>query len=301
MSGRVVLLAMLAWALSAGGQTLYERASDRYDVDMHFYLDSVGQPGSRGVALRLPGTLNGRRATFTLDTGASVSVVSPRLLDRYGLHPTADSTLVEGTDTVVARRVVADSIELGNLTLRHVPFVVADAATGDDAYDRYLDHLQLIIGRPLLDVLGKTTVDFRSHTLTAPRRPKRRQKRTRRSNLAVVDNVLLVTASDTLQLIPDFGATHSSLDSAYFSRQSAAIVAQATPDTVSYVGIGGVVTAIEYTLDDFSLTIDRKRLTAPQVTVHATGGYESRLGLDFFTRQSRVVFDLRRWRLTVEP
>ena len=97
MSGRVVLLAMLASALSAGGQTLNERASDRYDVDMHFYLDSVGQPGSRGVALRLPGTLNGRRATFTLDTGASVSVVSPRLLDRYGLHPTADSTLVEGT------------------------------------------------------------------------------------------------------------------------------------------------------------------------------------------------------------
>lgn len=298
---RLLLLVTLMMTQTVSAQSYYEREPSRYDVEMHFDIDSVGPPSSRGVALRLPGELNGRRATFTLDTGASISIISPQLLDGYGLRLLDDSVTVEGTDTMTVRRAIADSLTIGLLTLRHVPFLVATAETGDDAYDRYLGHLRLVIGRPLLEVLGKTTVDFDTHFITAPRRPKKKQKRTRRSNLDVIDNVLTVIANDSLQLIPDFGATHSALDHTYYMHNAAAVEATSRADTVRYVGIGGVVTAVEFTLNDFSLRIDRKNVILPSLTVHATEGYESRLGMDFFSRLRRVVFDLRRWRLSVVP
>lgn len=298
---RLLLLSALMTAQTVSAQSFYEREPSRYDVEMHFDIDSVGPPGSRGVALRLPGTLNGRRATFTLDTGASTSVVSPLLIDRYGLRLLDDSVSVEGMDTVTVQRAVADSLTIGLLTLRHVPFLMASAETGDEAYDRYLDHLQLVVGRPLLEVLGKTTVDFETHFITAPRKPKKKQKRTRRSNLDLVDNVLTVTANDSLQLIPDLGATHSALDHTYYNNNPASVEAASRADTVRYVGIGGIVTAVEYALSDFPLRIDRKTAVLPTMTVHSTAGYESRLGMDFFSRLRRVVFDLRRWRLSIVP
>ena len=112
----LLLVAALFASLTVSAQSFYEREPSRYDVEMHFDIDSVGPPGSRGVALRLPGTLNGRRATFTLDTGASTSVVSPQLLDRYGLRLLDDSVSVEGMDTVTVQRAIADSLTLGLLT-----------------------------------------------------------------------------------------------------------------------------------------------------------------------------------------
>lgn len=298
---RLLLLVTLMTAQTVSAQSYYEREPSRYDVEMHFDIDSVGPPGSRGVALRLPGTLNGRRATFTLDTGASTSIISPQLLDRYGLRLLDDSVSVEGMDTVTVRRAIADSLTLGLLTLRHVPFLVATVETGDEAYDRYLGHLRLVVGRPLLEVLGKTTVDFDTHFITAPRRPKKKQKRTRRSNLAVTDNVLMLTANDSLQLIPDFGATHSALNHTYYYNNTVTIETTGRADTVRYVGIGGITTAVEYTVSAFPLRIDRKTITLPSLTVHSTDGYESRLGMDFFSRLRSVVFDLRRWRLSVVP
>ena len=134
----------------------YQRAVAYGDVEMHFDLDLIGQETDRSMALRLPGTLNGRRMTYMLDTGASINVISPAFADSLGLRPLADSVVVEGTGRSGGRMVVADSIEVGNLTLRMVPFCVVDASTGRPEYDRYLQHLRAILGRPFLEVLGKT-------------------------------------------------------------------------------------------------------------------------------------------------
>ena len=270
----------------------------REGVEMHFDLDPVGRQADGGVALRLPGALNGRRMTFMLDTGASANVISPAFADSLHLKPLADSVLVEGTGMTTGRMVVADSIEIGNLTLHYVPFCVVDITTGRPAYDRYLHHLKAILGRPLLEILGKTTIDFQHRTLTAPGRPKKKQKRTRRSNLSITDNVLMLTVNDSIRLIPDFGATHSSLDSLYFAAHRDDILSTARADTVHYAGFGGIVTAVEYTLTDFPVKIDRKTLVLPSITVNPSS-YESRLGMDFFSRQRRIIFDLRRWRLQV--
>ena len=40
---------------------------------------------------------------------------------------------------------------------------------------------------------------------------------------------------------------------------------------------------MEYTVSDFPFRIDRKTVTLPSLTIHATDGYESRLGMDFFS------------------
>ena len=281
------------------------------DVEMHFDLDPIGQEADGGLVLRLPGTLNGRRMTYMLDTGASANVISPDYAASLGLRPLVDSVTVEGVGSTIGQMVIADSIELGNLILRQVPFCVVDVSTGRPEYDRYLRHLRAILGRPLLEELGKTTIDFEHHQLTAPRKPKKKQKRTRRSNLAVVDNVLLLTVNDSLRLIPDFGATHSTLQKSdiTFSSQGETTEGGGSlsfqgetlhADTVHYAGVGGVVTVVEYTLHDFPIRIDKKNFHLPSITVSSSASYESRLGMDFFTRQRRVVFDLRRWRLTVK-
>ena len=296
-----VLTGLMLWLVTGlQAQQFYERSAVYGDVEMHFDLDSVGPKGSRGVVLRIPGELNGRRQTFTLDTGASINVVSPQLADALGLISTDTTADVEGIGLGTGRMVVADTLHLGNVTFAHVPFYIMEATTGDSLADVHLRHLRLMLGRPLLEALGRVTVDFDQHLLTAPKRPKRKQKRVKHSNLEIADNVLMLTLGDGLRVIPDFGATHSVLDSAYFAAHRDEITARAKADTVRYAGFGGMTTGVEYTLKDFAMTIDGKPFVLPAVTVYTTDGYEPRLGMDFFSHQRRVVIDLRRWRMSVE-
>ena len=250
-------------------QGTFERVGRTYgDVDIYFWLDSVGPPSTRSVAMRVYGQLPHRQATFTIDTGASINVLSPRMAQELGIQPdTADSSV------------------------------------------SYLTHLEAILGRPLLEALGTTTFDFESRHITAPEHPKKRQKRTRRSNLSIDDNCLTLTlthkvdkhVTDTLRLLTDFGATHTTLGPDYFFRHPTQFQT-VRPDTVYFGGIGGLTKVLEYRLTDFPLWMSkRKSVLVPSLTVSASPTYEPRLGLDFFSHLRSVTIDLRRWRLILEP
>jgi hypothetical protein len=315
------LTSLLSLPLAAQSQAAQEepmacRCTTYGDIDIYFWLDSVGPPRSRSVAMRVGGELGRRRTEFTIDTGASINVLSPQTAERLGLTDgngnrngnsrpgePRDSIHVEGMGSTTGRRIVADSLRIGNALFLHVPFIILDPTTGDERTDRYLAHLHAILGRPLLEVLGTTTFDFERQRITAPRRPKRKQKRTRRSNLSIDDNCLVLTLpqhNDTLRLMTDFGATHSTLGPDYFMRHKEEITAcYPHPDTVYFGGIGGITAVAEYKMSGFLLRIGRTTLSIPSVSVSPSPVYEPRLGLDFFSRLHRVTFDLRRWRLKV--
>ena len=299
---RLILLAACLLTMSGWGQTLYERSRTYGDIEIHFDIDSVGPKGSRGVALRIPGELNGTSLTFTLDTGASVNVISTHFAKALGLMAEEDSVSVKGVADGMGHRAIADELSIGNITFAHVPFLIIDAETGDAAIDQHLRHLRAVLGRPLLEALGKLTFDFERHNITCPERLKK-QKRTKKSNLRIEDNVLMLQAQsddDTLSLIPDFGATHSNLGAEYFERHPE-IAETGDSAVVYYAGVGGLVRQTEYRLHDFPLLIDGRKCPMHQITTNPSGTYESRLGMDFFSRQRRVVLDLRRWRLSIVP
>jgi hypothetical protein len=292
-------------------QGTFERVGRTYgDVDIYFWLDSVGPPSTRSVAMRVYGQLPHRQATFTIDTGASINVLSPRMAQELGIQPdTADSSVIEGIGTTTARLATADSLRLGNALFLNVPFHIVNVFTGDSLVDSYLTHLEAILGRPLLEALGTTTFDFESRHITAPEHPKKRQKRTRRSNLSIDDNSLTLTlthkvdkhVTDTLRLLTDFGATHTTLGPDYFFRHPTQFQT-VRPDTVYFGGIGGLTKVLEYRLTDFPLWMSkRKSVLVPSLTVSASPTYEPRLGLDFFSHLRSVTIDLRRWRLILEP
>lgn len=309
---RTVLRAFAVLMLLLGGgllplcaQDAFERVGRTYgDIDIYFWLDSVGPPSTRSVAMRVYGQLPRRLIPFTIDTGASINVLSPRLARQLGISPeTDDSTEVEGVGVTTARLAVADTLRLGNAVFLRVPFYIVDVLTGDSIVDSYLTHLEAILGRPLIEALGTATFDFESRHLTAPERPKKRQKRTRRSNLSIDDNNLLLTLThqdDTLRLLPDFGATHTTLGPDYYDRHREQF-ASLHPDTVWFGGIGGLTQAVEYRLTDFPLWFSKRQsVLVPSLTVSPSPTYEPRLGLDFFSRLRAVTIDFRRWRLTVK-
>lgn len=88
---------------------------------------------ARGVWIA-PVTLNGRRtARFLVDTGASVTVLSPGLAERAGVRASAEAARVEMT-TIAGPAggptATIDSLTVGDVELRGVPAVIHDPGLG---------------------------------------------------------------------------------------------------------------------------------------------------------------------------
>ena len=105
---------------------------------------------STGTLFMVPCSFNGKASKACFDTGASYNVVSASLARKWGLRAVAHGVQVEGTSRGEGDVVVADSISMGSLTMRNVPFVVLDLEANNAHAQSLMGSLELIIGQPFL-------------------------------------------------------------------------------------------------------------------------------------------------------
>ena len=267
-------------------------------VSFAFSVDTLASDENLSVFLRVPTMINGCNLDFTFDSGSSINLLTPALADSLNLERLGLTVPFEGEGSGHGELAIADELRLGEVRLRHVPFVVADVSTGNDSLDLALSHLHAIIGLPILETLRTTEIDFRQHRVKVVE-PLQGVE----SNLAYDDNAneLLVSVrhhDEQLRLIPDFGASHTVLGADYFYRHRDWIQAYCQSREVFFAGVGGMNACREYAFPQFDVKLGQLVFTLPTATV-VDIPYDNRLGMDFFSRCQRVVFDFTRMSLLV--
>lgn len=279
------------------------------DLILPFRTDSVGKWGS--CAITLQGSLNGKSQKFTLDTGAGVNVVTPEVANAYGMKMLDSEITANGVRSGNGRLALAEEIRIGDLVMRNVPFYVLDMKTGEEKVDKYMKHLEAIIGLPLMNILQEIRLDFQTNRLTVPHvltpapefAPNISYQRQNILDLEVIYD------HERLCMNFDSGSDLSHLNYPYYEHHKERIERIAERDSMGIGGFGGTARVCIYKLPgggcfqigQYMGCVDKLDVVA---TPDENGAHFSRdgvVGMDFFKSFSTITLNLKNMFVQTTP
>lgn len=218
-----------------------------------------------GNTRRVPLTIQGEKFEFALDTAANFSVIMQSQAQRLGLQ-IFPAGLVVATSTakqVQADVTVAEQVEIGKVSYRHVVFLVFsdELLTFPDG-----ERIPGLVGFPLVEAMGE--VQFRrDNVLEIPEQPPLRSLR----NLALegLDPLVLVRyGRDDLICRLDTGAPQTVFYEPFFRRYEDRIESAGKRITAEAGGVGGLQEISAYRIQSLALTIARAGVNLRRVEVY---------------------------------
>lgn len=284
------------------GYALYQWEKPDRDVVLPIRIDSVGKSGSGSTAITLEGSVNGKEQNFTLDTGAGVNVVTPEVAKACGMKILDVEITASGVGTGSGQFAIAEEIKLGTIVMRNVPFYVLDMRTGEEKADRYMEHLEAIIGLPILNQLQEIKLDFCTNRLTIPKDLTTAPGFA--PNICFTGKAILdlevVYDHELLRMNFDSGSGLSQLNYDYFERHKDRIGRIAERDSMGLGGFGGTARVCIYKLPGACFQIGEYMgctdslnvvATPQQNGLHFAG--DGIIGMDIFRSFSTVTINLK--------
>ncbi len=238
-------------------------------------------------------TMNGKPVNATFDTGGGGNMLSEELARKLKLQ-IADSIEIEvsGIETKATRFAIVDSIRLGGILYRNVPFYVGDFRTGHKEADAKLKEMnfQCVFGSQMMMPLGEIRFDFARGEVIVPATPSPKP--------AYAPNMYRSEANQFIMDIHDFasgapiranldtGGSHCSLSHAYYVRNKRLFGDAVPTDSVRGAGFGGVAyskvfyTPLKYKLGERTAEVDS---VSVYVTEDGNTGYDLLFGLPALT------------------
>ena len=266
-----------------------------HTVSVPLRKDSVG----RGQHLYIPVEVNGVTRDFIFDTGCSFGhFVSERYARDAGLRILADSIPVAGMNLGFVKLATADSMRVGEITLRHPVFLVA---SHDPSVDSLFSYDGVLDNRFLCEV-GEVTLDNENGRCLFPAPSDSSDWDVLRlPNMYFSSNqpyVRIAYRGESLDLHFDTGNVKSDLGPA-FARRFPEAVAGLDAHATQRGGFGGVVEQRSVTLPTFEFTLSELpvRLIHTEVLLgdptSAIPDVSGSLGADFVLSFKRLTIDYR--------
>lgn len=207
------------------------------------YQKNRKEPGMMFVEAQL----NSHTCDVTYDTGAGINMISKQLAKKLCLHiHDFEGTAIDGVGTAGSAFAILDSLRIGDIIYKNVPFQVVDFSTGHQLADSVINEigLQCVIGLQTMFPLQEIQFDFKNGYLNVPH-----------TQSAVPDyapniyisgeNVLIMSVFDkksnkTIDALIDTGASTSHLTSRYYAANRNLFVGITPNDSIRMAGIGGV-------------------------------------------------------------
>lgn len=279
---------------------LYQWSKPATDLVLPFLIDSIGTRGS--TAITLQGTLNGNMQRFTLDTGAGVNVVTPEVAKACGMRMLDVDITAHGIRAGSGHLALAEEIRIGDFNMRNIPFYVLDMKTGDEKADRYMKHLEAIIGLPVLNQLQEVELNFFTNRLTIPKTttpPPAFAPNICYTGKEIL-NIEVIYDHELLQMNFDSGAGVSQLNYPYYEQHKDRIERIAERDSIGMGGFGGTTRVAIYKLSggcfkigEYTGCVDTLSVVATpaEAAIHFSG--DGVVGMDFFRSFSTVTINLK--------
>jgi len=257
--------------------------------------------------LLIPATINGASARYLVDTGANFSMITESEARRLALKITevrasnlGDAT---GKGFTLGRVAMADRLDIGNIRLKNVPFMVVS----DDlaAFTELPADARGAIG---IQVLAACRAIHFNRTGTIELGGRAEKADMSRANLCFDGLQLLVEGSfrgSRLTFVLDTGDSESRLYPR-FEREFADLVKErGVPDIWTVSGAGGTVEAQVTMLPELVLDLGGMRTALQRVHIWDKGAgtdlQHGVIGLDALNQAREVTLDFQAMRMTLTP
>ena len=247
---------------------------------------------------RLPVTIGDSLREYVFDTGANLSTImrSEALAVGVTIHP-AGIEVGTATDRKVTADIgVADRLTIGQMTFRHVVFLVLDDSllTLPNGF-----RLPGIVGFPVIERMGEIRLSG-NDSLVVPADPPHRDE----ANLALTGLTMLTRAGwdgDTLLCRIDTGADGTQLYQPFYRRRRQRIDRVSDSLTVRFAGAGGVraiparrLGPIRFAVGDTTIQLDSVVVLTRSIASDERANYlDCNLGHDAFDRAGTLVVNFR--------
>ena len=270
------------------------------DYHLPFRLDSIGKESKHAINITIPAEVNKKPQDIIFDSGSGVNIVSTKAAERLGLDIHDAQTEVTGFGKQNGKFAIASTINIGNLTLKNVPFYVIDISSGVDSIDVYLRHLDMILGIDFIYTMKELQIDFEKKEILIPQQPSILQEGETSNLTGGISEMFFVEGKgngERLLYVLDTGADTSSLGKKFFLRNKEHITTQCKADTLRSAGAGGILIEQAYRLPDFRLETNGTSYTFPEIMVETQGRTadlrEADFGMDYFLQFKQVIFNTK--------
>ncbi len=290
----------------AGGFSVSKPNHD-VKVPIRFYQDNRKTP----VMMYAPVEMNGVKEEVTYDTGAGANVMSPETAERIGAHIyNIEGLSVYGVKEVATQFAIVDSLKLGEVVYRNVPFHVMDFATNNKEADEVMKSINLhcVIGIQTMRPLQEIQFDFVNRYLIVPAKPS--PKPSFAPNMYSDSYKLILSIYDKkikqeIDALLDTGSSTTGLSSRYYSRSQSMFEGVVPNDSVRAAGAGG--TSVnktfrynwEYEIGDAKELCDSVHVDVP--TTAPDKEYDCLLGLPSLVPHDRVTINFKDMWLNLSP
>lgn len=249
--------------------------------------------------------LNNMECNVTYDTGAGANMLSQELANKLGVHiHDFEGVDIVGVHTDSSKFTIVDSLRLGEVVYRNVPFQVVNFATGHDAADLVMNqlNLQCVIGTQTMLPLKEIQFDFKNGNLIIP--AKQTQKPNFAPNICFSGgNVFIMSIYDkktneVIDAMLDTGASITQLTSKYYNRNKSLFLGITPNDSIRMAGIGGIKVAKtistqwEYRISDADYSKDSVIINT-DTDIDVVSQYDCLFGLPSLTQHDLVIINFK--------
>ena len=199
------------------------------------------------------------------------------MAEKYGLIPLDDASVsVDGIGKSEGYLAIAKELQLGNITIKDVPFTVVSLSSNNSDGDQYSDMISILLGNDLMLQLQEVTIDFMTNNLTIPSKAKSHPAKTYdKPNMCFSDDRNLLTKCEIhnypmLMLIDSGNTTYGNIGNAFFENNKQFILDNGIKDTVKTAGIGGVKINERYIVSNMKISLGGNTLEIPEIDVSTT-------------------------------
>lgn len=246
--------------------------------------------------------INGNQCDIRFDTGAGMNVISTQKANDMGLTMLKASMVAGGTRDVAGVPIaIADSISLGDVTIRDVPFLVLDIRSGHDSLDVQLQRTDIVIGYEVMNAMRNVKLDFENSCLMVS--DKSFVPTFEKPNMMIANgNQIVVQGSVNgypMLVDPDCGDGSFGI---FFANcwpiMNSFVKEGQEPRNALMGGSGGYDEIQIYKIENVPLTIGSTTISIPQIDLsekyQPTDEYQVRIGLKTFRLNKSVSFDMER-------
>lgn len=259
----------------------------------------------------LSAKIHGETVQVKYDTGAGANVMSEEMARKLNVKPCDFAgTQVSGVADVNTRFAIVDSVCLGEIVYRNVPFQIIDFSTGNAEADAQLQKIGLhcVLGSQTMMPLGEIQFDFANSCLIIPEKlsakPAYAPNLYRSAGNMFVLSLYDYKSQSDVDAHLDSGAAYRGLTFKYFDRNRNLFQNMVQTDTLRYAGVGGVGTArIGYT--DMRYKVGDRIVTSDSVSVAMDGNiqgeeFDMLYGLPEMTSFDKMILNFKDMWLRME-
>ena len=248
------------------------------DGAVPFTIVPMGPKEKGGVLMQLrESSINGVPANIIFDTGCATSIMSPEMAEKYGLIPLEGTNVsVNGVSETEGYVAIAKELQLGNITLRDIPFTVAPISSLNDEADQYADVVNILLGNDVMLKLKEVTIDFITNNLIIPSNISSITPKTdAKPNMCFSESRLLLCKCDIhdnplLMLIDSGDNSYGVVGEAFFENNKQYVMDNGIKDTVRQAGIGGVKINERYILPNMKISLGGHTVDIPEIDVRTS-------------------------------